>query len=102
MTRCNEPLVFHHEHALAERIPPIPTDGRTDHRLADPREPQSALPRGGEKRSLASSPQRRVEPTPPHQDGPDPYRHHLGRGLRTTSTRGLPPHATDATLNTAG
>ena len=68
---------------LAGRIPPAPAHGRTHHRLADPRQPQTALPRRRQERSLAASPSRRTQPAPADQPGPRPHRRELGYRLTT-------------------
>ena len=78
------------ESIVAQPVPSTPADGGTFDRVAHPRQPQSPLPRRREERSLASSPQRRVEPAPPARDGPNPHRHHLGTGLSPTTSRALP------------
>jgi hypothetical protein len=56
-------------------------DGRTQHRLADARKPESPLPRRHQERPLATPPRRSAQPTPTDHPGPRPHRHHLGPGL---------------------
>src|SRR5271163_2450916 len=87
---------------MAGRIPTAPPHGRTLHRLADPQQSQSPLPRRGQKRSLAASPIRGIEPAPTHHDGPEPHRHHLGHRLTRPSPGVLPAAKSSATLKTAG
>src|SRR5271156_4978093 len=87
---------------MAGRIPPAPPHGRTLHRLAHAQQPQSPLPRSGQKRSLAAPPSRRPEPAPTHHDGPEPHRHHLGHRLTRPPPGVLPAAKSSATLETAG
>src|ERR1700738_980956 len=87
---------------MAGRIPPTSPHGRTLHRLADPQQSQSPLPRRGQKRSLAAPPSRRPEPAPTHHDGPQPHRHHLGHRLTRPSPGVLPAAKSSAMLQTAG
>jgi hypothetical protein len=55
--------------------------GRTDHRLADPRQPKIALPRRHQERPLAASQSRRTQPAPAHQPRPRTRRNRLGAEL---------------------
>ena len=87
-TRCS---CVSSKYELAERISPTPADGRTQHRVADLREPQSALPRRRQERSLATSPRRGDQSAPIDHHGPWPHRHHLGAGL-SVPTRLEPCH----------
>ena len=75
---------------LAGRVPPTPTHGGTLHRLADPRQPQSPLPRRRQQRSMAPSPHRGAEPAPIDHPGPRTHRHELGN--RLTQKLASPPN----------
>jgi len=74
--------------AVPGRLPTTPAHGRTLHRLAHPRQPQTALPRRHQKRSLVAPPRRSDQPTPTHHPRTRPRRNRLGRpALNRVDTR---------------
>jgi hypothetical protein len=86
---------------MASRIPPTPPHGGTLHRLADPRQQKSPLPRRRPQRPLAPSPRSRCESASNDHLGTDSHRHHMGHRLKTRAT-GLACHDTRCHLKLAG
>jgi hypothetical protein len=62
---------------------PAPTHGRTQHCLALPRQPASALPSRQQERPLAPPPRRRAQPAATDQSGTRSQRHRLDAQLNT-------------------
>src|SRR6266496_1120940 len=51
--------------SVSGRLSTAPADGRTQHRLAHQRKPESALPRRAQEQPLAAPPHRSIEPASP-------------------------------------
>ena len=71
-------------------LPRQTAPGRTQHRLADPRQPARPLPRGDQEQRLAASPRRRPEPAPTPRSWAHPGPRALAHRL-TGTTQTLDP-----------
>ena len=72
---------------LPGRLPAAPADGRAVDRVADPRQPQTPIPRRSQQRRMAAPPDCGAQPAPTHHPGPDPPGQGLGAGLTDTEPR---------------
>ena len=76
--------------AIPTGVPAAPADGGTVHRVADPRQPQSPLPRHQEKRPLVASARCRPEPATATGPWTEPRRRNLGADHRLSGLHNAP------------